>query len=141
MAAAEQKVQAILEAGDDPFALLVRCNCCPARGALIRADGRLTLHRGHPQKLPGPQLDALDRPKWDVEDSTITRQYRRVRCSQTCRGRTGRCAGAAPFSAAACARSSRCAAIRTRTRARMQSTHSTVSSRPAYPVPPMLLLP
>lgn len=42
MAAAEQKVQAILEAGDDPFALLVRCNCCPARGALIRADGRLT---------------------------------------------------------------------------------------------------
>jgi hypothetical protein len=43
MAAAEQKVQAILEAGDDPFALLVRCNCCPARGALIRADGRLTL--------------------------------------------------------------------------------------------------
>ena len=35
------------------------------------------------QRLPRPELDALDRPRWDVEDSTVTRQYRRVRRPST----------------------------------------------------------
>ena len=35
------------------------------------------------QRLPRPELDALDRPRWDVEDSTVTRQYRRVRGPST----------------------------------------------------------
>ena len=83
------KVQALLDAGDDPFTLLVPCRLsrcdCHAHSPLL-PDAVLL----RAQRLPRPELDALDRPRWDVEDSTVTRQYRRVRGPSTPRARHSR---------------------------------------------------
>lgn len=120
MAMAAEKIAAILAAEEnDPFTLL---------------------------NLPGPALDALDRPKWDVEDSAITRQYRRVGghlpaprgspeiprrrlpgVSRSCaRARVPR----QPAQTRRPPRSCRCAATRTRTTPRRPRAPSTVSCLP-----------